>query len=86
MQYLQEAIITTIVALVLWNAIRNSKLQKQNKQTEEKQNNSKLVNETVILPKPLLNELEKLLKEKDISKDELFIDAISQYLKNNHNN
>ena len=80
MTYLQEAIITTIVALVLWNAIRNAKLQKQNKQTEEKQNNSNLVNETVILPKPLLNEFEKLLKEKDISKDELFLDAISEYL------
>jgi metal-responsive CopG/Arc/MetJ family transcriptional regulator len=58
----------------------------QNKQTEKKQNNSNLVKETVKLPKPLLNELEKLLKEKDISRDELLIDAISQYLKNNHNN
>jgi len=58
----------------------------QNKQTEEKQNNYNLVKETVKLSKPLLNELEKLLKEKDISRDELLIDAISQYLNNNHNN
>ena len=35
MEYLQAAIATTIVALVLWNAIRNAKIAEKDNQIEE---------------------------------------------------